>query len=218
MKYLFLSLFVLFSVIHLYHSWRDDKKRRGYTKPFLMSTLALFYLVSAAQLSWLLLLALITSWLGDVLLIPKGHRWFLRGGICFLISHVLFMGVCFSSVQLVAVPWMLLLLLVPVYYGASLWVMQKVAPTTPDNMVKPMGAYLLTNGTMNLLAVIRMFSMGSLGSAVVCGGAVLFFVSDCTLFFVRYYRKPDVIFKKHFTVMLTYIAGEFLMTLGILMN
>lgn len=218
MKYLFLILFFLFSVIHLHHSWKDDQKRRRYTKPFLMSTLALFYVVSASAISWVLLLALLTSWLGDVLLIPKGHKWFMRGGICFLMSHILFMVVCFPNVNLGTVPWMLLLLLAPVYYGASVWVMQKVAPTTPDGMVKPMGAYLLTNSTMNLLALVRIFSLGSLGSVVVYGGAVLFFVSDCALFFVRYYRKPEVIFKKHFTVMLTYIAGEFLITLGMLLK
>ena len=113
---------------------------------------------------------------------------------------------------------MLVFLLAPVYYGASLWVMQKVAPSTPKSMVKPMGAYLLTNSTMNLLALIRMYSLRDLSSVVVYVGALLFFISDCTLFFVRYYRDPEVIFKKHFTVMLTYLAGEFFITLGILMQ
>ncbi len=218
MGYVFLMLYLLFGVVHLYHSWKDDKKRRGYTKPFLMITLSLFYAASATELSWFLLLALLTSWLGDVLLIPKGHRWFVRGGICFLISHVLFMAVCFPSLRMHAVPWLLVALLTPAYYGTSLWIMKEVAPTTPKSMVKPMGLYLLTNSTMNLLALVRLFSMRSVGSMVVYGGAVLFFISDCTLFFVRYYREPEVIFKKHFTVMSTYLAGEFFMTLGILMN
>lgn len=218
MKNLFLILHLLVGVIHLYHSWMDDKKRRAQTKPFLMSTLALFYVFSAAEVSWLLLLALAFSWLGDVLLIPKGHQWFTRGGICFLISHILFMAVCFPHIRLEAVPWMLVFLLAPVYYGASLWVMQKVAPSTPKSMAKPLGAYLLTNSTMNLLALIRMYSLRDLSSVVVYVGALLFFISDCTLFFVRYYRDPEVIFKKHFTVMLTYLAGEFFITLGILMQ
>ena len=218
MKYVFLILYFLFSVIHLYHSWKDDKKRRGYTKPFLMMLLAIFYAISAPEISWYLLFALLTGWLGDVLLIPKGHKWFVRGGICFLFSHVLFMAVCFPNIQLQAVPWNLIFLLASVYFGISIVVMQKVAPTTPNSMVKPMGMYLLTNSTMNLFALVRMYSLQSLGSVVVYGGAVLFFVSDCTLFFVRYYRKPEVIFKKHFTVMLTYLSGEFLMTLGILLN
>lgn len=218
MKITLLILYFLFSVIHLYHSWKDDKKRRRYTKPFLISTLALYYVVSAGEISWVLLLALVTSWLGDVLLIPKGHQWFIRGGVFFLISHVLFMAVYFPNLQLSAVPWLLLLMLAPVYYGTSVWIMKAVAPTTPQSMVKPMRMYLLTNSTMNLLALCRMFSLQTAGSVVAYVGAVLFFVSDCTLFFVRYYREPKVIFKKHFTVMTTYLAGEFLITLGILMH
>lgn len=218
MKITLLILYFLFSVIHLYHSWKDDKKRRRYTKPFLISTLALYYVVSAGEFSWVLLLALVTSWLGDVLLIPKGHQWFIRGGVFFLISHVLFMAVYFPNLQLSAVPWLLLLMLAPVYYGTSVWIMKAVAPTTPQSMVKPMRMYLLTNSTMNLLALCRMFSLQTAGSVVAYVGAVLFFVSDCTLFFVRYYREPKVIFKKHFTVMTTYLAGEFLITLGILMH
>jgi uncharacterized membrane protein YhhN len=63
-----------------------------------------------------------------------------------------------------------------------------------------------------------MFTLQTPGSLVAYAGAVLFFASDCTLFLVRYFRNPDVIFKKHFTVMLTYLAGEFLITLGILMH
>lgn len=217
-KTTFLILFFLFGTIHLYHSWKDDKKCRNYTKPFLLSTLALFYAVSAAELSWVLLLALLTSWLGDVLLIPKGHQWFVRGGIFFLISHVLFMAVYFPNLRLCAVPWVLLVVLAPVYYGTALKIMKAVAPTTPKSMIIPMGMYLITNSTMNLLALSRMFSLQTAGSVVAYLGAVLFYVSDCTLFLVRYYRKPEVVFKKHFTVMALYLSGQFLITLGILMH
>jgi uncharacterized membrane protein YhhN len=217
-KYLFLNLYFLFSGIHLYHSWKDDKKRRAYTKPFLLSMLAIYYVLSATQISWVLLLALLTSWLGDVLLIPKGHQWFVRGGMFFLISHFLFMAAYVPNLRLRAVPWLLILALAAVYYGISLLIMRAVAPTTPKNMVKPMGTYLFANSAMNLLALIRMFSLQTPGSVVAYVGAVLFFISDCTLFLVRYYRKPGVIFKKHFTVMATYLAGELLITLGILMH
>ena len=57
----------------------------------------------------------------------------------------------------------------------------------------------------------------SAGAAVAYVGAVLFFISDCTLFLVRYHKNKDLIFKRHFTVMLTYIVGELLITQGVLM-
>lgn len=218
MKYAFLILYLLLSGIHLYHSWKDDAKRRALTKPFLLILLALFYALGATELSWVLLLALLSSWLGDVLLIPKGHKWFVRGGICFLTSHFLFIATYIPELRLDTVPWLLLLVLAPTYFGISLKIIRAVTPTTPKRMVKPMGLYLLTNSVMNLLALTRMFTLQSPGSIVAYLGAVLFFASDCTLFLVRYYRDPNVVFKKHFTVMLTYLAGELLITLGIMIH
>jgi hypothetical protein len=55
------------------------------------------------------------------------------------------------------------------------------------------------------------------GSVVAYIGAVSFFVSDCTLYLVRYHDNKELIFKKHFTVMLTYLLGEALITVGMLM-
>ena len=57
----------------------------------------------------------------------------------------------------------------------------------------------------------------SAGSIVAYVGAVFFFISDCTLYLVRYHDNKDLIFRKHFTVMLTYLLGEALITIGMLM-
>ena len=77
--------------------------------------------------------------------------------------------------------------------------------------------YLLANSTMNVFAFMQMVTTMHPGAIVAYIGAVLFFISDCTLFLVRYYEPKRLIFKDHFTVMLTYIVGEFLITQGILM-
>lgn len=218
MPYIIILFYLLFSAVHLYHSWKDDAKRRAMTKPFLLLLLALFYVCSARSLSWVLLLALLTSWLGDVLLIPKGHKWFTMGGISFLCSHFLFIAVYIPHVRWEAPPMVLMAAMALVYYGISLKIIRAVRKTTPKIMVVPMYLYLLANSTMNLFALMRLFTLATLGSAVAYAGAVLFFISDCTLFLVRYYSDPNLIFKRHFTVMLTYLAGELLIVLGILMH
>lgn len=218
MKYLFLILFFLVSIIHLVHSWQDDSKKRAMTKPFLLLFLAAFYAFAAESVSLILLSALLTSWLGDVLLIRKGHKWFIFGGISFLASHVLFVYVFTPAIRWTAVPWVLIALLAVVYYGFSLKIMLAVQKTTPKMMVVPMYLYLLANSTMNLFALMRLFTLRTPGSIVSFIGAVLFFISDCTLFLVRYYPKTDAVFKRHFPVMLTYLGGEFLITLGMLIH
>ena len=217
MKYLFLFLFFLFSTIHLVHSWQDDSKKRAMTKPFLLLSLAAYYAFAAKTLSIVLLLALLTSWLGDVLLIRKGHKWFILGGISFLASHVLFVCVFTPTIQWSTVPWVLIALLAVAYYGISLKVMLAVQKSTPKLMLVPMFLYLLANSTMNLFGLMRLLTMQTAGSIVAFAGAVLFFISDCTLFLVRYYPKTDAVFKRHFPVMLTYLTGEFLITLGMLL-
>ena len=218
MRYVFLTLYILCSGIHLYHSWKDLSKKRSMTKPWLLLLLTAWYLVSAEDISWILAAALLTSWLGDVLLIPKGHGWFTAGGISFLISHFLFIAVYAPSAAFGEVPWALVGPVALVYYGISIMIIRAVKPTTPKAMVAPMCFYLIANSTMNLFALMRLLTLKTPGSLVAWVGAVLCFVSDCTLFLVRYYPRKQLIFKKHFTVMLTYLAGEALITLGILMH
>ena len=158
MKELFLILYIVISCIHLYHSWMDDTKRRPYTKPVLLLLMA-YYAVAADQISWILMLALFTSWLGDVLLIPKGHKWFMIGGTAFLISHFLFMASYIPHVQWNAVPWLIIVAAAAVYFGISFCIIKAIRPTTPAKMVWPMARYLIINSSMNLFALMRLLSV-----------------------------------------------------------
>lgn len=216
MKYLFLGLFAGFSIVHLYYSWKDEKKGRAATKPFLLILIALYYVVSCDTLSLLLLFALLTSWLGDVLLIPQGTKWFISGGLSFFVSHFLFIAVYFGRINFGKVPWIAAILLACVYFAIAAKIIVMLRNSTPKEMRVAMYGYLIANTAMNVFAFMQMITNFSIGSVVAYIGAVLFFISDCSLFLVRYYDKP-VVFKKHFTVMLTYLLGEFLITQGVML-
>lgn len=217
MQYVFLSLFVIVSVIHLIDSWRDNAKRRAYTKPFLLILLLLFYFFAAKEISWVLAAALLFSWLGDVLLIPKGTPWFIAGGIAFLVSHILFIFAYLPAIQWERAVWWILIPAALLYYGISVTVTLKLKGNIPVAMIVPMILYLLANSTMNLAALTQLMTLRNAGAAVAYAGAVFFFISDCTLYLVRYHTNKNLIFKKHFTVMLTYLLGECLITVGLLM-
>lgn len=217
MKNLILVLLFLVTCRHLYDSWRDDAKKRAYTKPFPLLLIMLYYVLSTKNISIPLILALFTSWLGDVLLIPKGHKWFTMGGISFMLSHLFFVLVYLKNIQFSKIPWGWAIPIWLIYHMISMYIMYRVKDNTPKMMVFPMYFYLLCNSTMNVFALLQHLSLQSNGSLVALIGAILFFVSDCTLFIVRYSKNPNLVFKKHFTVMLTYILGEFLITLGMLM-
>lgn len=216
LPYVFLALYVIVSGIHLFHSWSDDPKRR-YSKPFLLILLILYYVFSTEKASWALLCALATSWLGDVLLIPKGTKWFVAGGISFLFCHVFFVIVYYPAVVWQNVIWWILIPAAVIYYGISVRLTLTIKHNVPIAVLIPMIFYLIMNSTMNLFALAQLMTLHSVGSIVAYIGAVSFFISDCTLYLVRYHDNKELIFKKHFTVMLTYLLGEALITIGMLM-
>ena len=216
LPYIFLALYVIVSGIHLFHSWSDDPKRR-YSKPFLLILLILYYVFSTDKFSWALLCALATSWLGDVLLIPKGTKWFVAGGISFLFCHVFFVIVYFPAVVWQNVIWWILIPAAILYYGISVRLTLTIKHNVPIAVLIPMIFYLIMNSTMNLFALAQLMTLHSAGSIVAYIGAVSFFISDCTLYLVRYHDNKELIFEKHFTVMLTYLLGEALITIGMLM-
>ena len=215
MEYLFLGLFIIFTILHLWASFHDDKKYRSYTKPFLISFLLLYYLFSTKNINIYLVLALFTSWLGDVLLIPKGHKWFTIGGISFMFAHLFFILVYKDNI--VFNNWLLLILLLIIYISISYKTYSMIKPTTPKKMIHVMFFYLICNSLMNIFAFIQFNTLLNIGSLLAYIGAILFFISDNVLFLVRYYKNENYIFKKHFPVMLTYLIGEFLIVQGLLM-
>ena len=214
MEYLFLAIFIFAVAIHLYASLKKDKKLRNITKPFILLALLGFYIFAAENVRTYIILALLFSWLGDVLLIPKGVKWFTAGGIAFMLGHLFFIlgyseDIDFGSISILAV-----IILALLFIGTVCFVFFNLKPHLPKLLFYPMFLYLLLNGAMNCFAIFRLISMPCLGTLITCIGAILFFISDTSLFFVRF--KKDGRLQTHFLVMLTYSLGELLIIIGLL--
>ena len=214
MRFIFLGLFIIFVGIHLYASAKQDKPLRNRTKPFLLLSLLGFYLFSAEPVVAVVVLALLFSWLGDVLLIPKGNKWFTAGGIAFMISHAFFIAAYGREIEFdrIETGWILLLSAFFITVVAILF--SRLKPHLPEKLFYPMAFYLLLNGAMNCFALFRLISDPTPRTALTAVGAILFFISDCSLFFVRFHKESRL--KTHFPVMLTYSLGELLIVLGLL--
>ena len=214
MKYVFLAVFLVSTAVHLYASLRKDTRLRNMTKPFILLSLLGFYVLAAHSVSAAVVLALLFSWLGDVLLIPKGIKWFTAGGIAFMISHAFFVAAYTKDVVFSRIPVFLIVLLAVFFAAAVAFIFSKLKPHLPKALFYPMFLYLLINGTMNCFAIFRCVSAPSAATLTTAIGAALFFVSDTALFFVRF--KKDSRLKTHFLVMLTYSIGELLIVLGLI--
>ena len=213
-KYAFLAVFVISTAIHLYASLKKNQKLRNITKPFILLSLLGFYVFAARNIYVAIILALFFSWLGDVLLIPKGTKWFTAGGIAFMISHAFFIvGYC-KEIVFSAIPVVLIVLLSVFFAVTVAFIFSKLKEHLPKALFYPMFLYLLINGAMNCFAIFRCVSNPVPSTIITAVGAALFFVSDTSLFFVRF--KKDGKLKTHFVVMLTYSIGELLIVLGLI--
>lgn len=214
---LFLAVFCVSSVIHLFGCFFGTGKTAR-TKPLLISSLALFYLFAAETPSMILFAALLASWAGDVLLMPSGNKWFVTGGVSFLISHVLFIFVYVPNILWERVPPAAVIPAACAYIAVSAAVMISIRNETPKPMAVPMFLYLAANGAMNLFALMMLISSPAAGPALAYAGAVCFFASDSVLFLSRYHKKKKSIPKSGFIIMLTYILGEALIAFGMLLK
>ncbi len=217
MQYLYLAVFVIDTIIHLYASQKCNQHLRDVTKGFILFSLLGFYLESVTEPSWIIVLAIFFSFLGDMFLIPKGTKWFVIGGLAFMVSHVFFcIGYASDVAWATMNPW-LIALVAAVYIATVAFVFIKLSPYLNKALFYAMMLYLLINGTMNTFAWLRLFNNPtSIGSYITLAGAILFFISDTSLFFKRFNKNGKQ--HSHFLVMLTYSLGELLIILGIVLK
>lgn len=216
MKILSIILFIISTAIHLYASLKKDKPLRNKSKPFIIFSLLLFYCFSAEPIKATVVLALIFSWIGDILLIPDGIKWFTAGGISFMISHFFFVLSYMQDVNFSKINPIVVAVLGIFFFTVVFFIFRRLKPLLPKALFYPMYLYLLINGAMNCFAIFRYLSNKDLAGIITVIGAALFFVSDSSLFFVRFDKNSRL--KTHFLVMLTYSIGEFLIVLGLILK
>ena len=84
----------------------------------------------------------------------------------------------------------------------------------PKYLFPPMVLYLTANASMNCFALALFMSNPTFLTSLIYIGGLLFFISDCNLFAVRF--KVEDAKQNHFIVMSTYIIAELLIVIGII--
>ncbi len=210
-----LIAFALNAVIHLYSRLARRQVLKKTTKCLILALLLAFYLAASPQVRPVVVLALLFSWAGDILLIPNSMKCFVAGGISFTFSHLCFMLAYFPRVDFELVGWQIHLTTFAIYLLLVLLIFHWLRPYLKRELFVPMRIYLAVNGLMNCVALWQHMSVGSAASAIAYIGALLFFISDSILFYVRFVDKYKT--RSHFCVMLTYILGEFMIVLGLML-
>jgi len=220
MSYVLLGIFAVVTGLHLYARLTKKAKLRDISKVFILIPLIILYLIEATVINPFVVIALVACWIGDVLLIMHGVKWFILGGTSFWIAHASFIVAYNYDIIYSKIPiWVLIVF--PIIMVASIaMVLIKLKPYVKKKLFIPTCGYLLFNGSMNVFAIFRLatgIAINSfVGPLITVIGALLFLISDSTLFFARFNKNS--IMHTHFLVMLTYSIGELLIVLGLIIG
>ncbi len=159
----------------LWAEWRGSNWAKWATKP--LASLGFVGVAWAGGASgsvygWCILAALVSSWLGDVLLIPSDSPRVFRGGLfAFLLGHLAFAvsfvsrGQAFVYTAVAAV----------VIAGALIPVLRWLGPKLDDDMRVPVYLYMTVISAMVALSV---GTQGVRPNLSICVGALMFYFSD----------------------------------------
>jgi len=197
----------------------DNLQLQYFSKPSLMLILIFYYVINTKNLAsakYLIISALVFSWLGDVLLLldKQFKTLFIYGLIAFLTAHIFYI---FYFLQIrkantpEKLPPALIFVAVAVY---SLTLFGFAAPHV-KNLLIPIGFYALVISTM-LGASFAAFNFTKQTFGKICvAGTLLFIVSDSILAINRFVAPFEY---APIFIMLTYAVAQLLITEGSLRN
>lgn len=214
MKYIYSGIYLFFTTLHLVATYRKDRHRRNFSKGYILLALLGFYLEAAGERRWTVILALLFSWIGDLLLTGTGTVWFMTGGFSFFLSHVFFMISYTRDADLLSVPGMVRFWCGVAFLVTVLICFSKLTGVLPKKLFWPMLLYLLVNGAMNCFAVYRAFAAPSLKTVLTMLGAFLFFLADTRWFFIKFDENSTD--RSHFPVMTAYSLGMLMIVMGLI--
>jgi uncharacterized membrane protein YhhN len=213
-KQYWLIFFIVLLIVHIVAIQLNIEWLRIVSKPLLLPVLGGYFLFTISGVvnnfkKWILL-ALLFSWIGDVLLmfVSKNEIFFLLGLSSFLLAHVCYI-IFFHSVRVKervkSKP--LLLLPVAIYYGVLIYIL---APYL-QGMKIPVRVYGLVISFMFMLALHMLFIQNKMAGRWMMVGALLFVISDSVLAINKFYqpfKMADII------IMLTYGIAQLFIVKG----
>lgn len=202
--------------IDLFAIYSNNESIRYVTKPLLMPLLIIHFIFSTNNVvsstkKWMIL-ALVFSWLGDVLLMFESlnSKFFMFGLVAFLVAHIFYI-VLFDQIRARENFKQSLLPLLPIaiYYILLISLLQPGL----GEMRKPVSIYGLIISIMLSFAIDLWRLKDRVASFLMIFGAILFIISDSSLAMNKFYKHFEY---AGIVVMVTYGIAQLLITLGII--
>ena len=213
-KKVWIILFTLVLLVDLAAIYLNHESLRFITKPLLVPLLAIYLLLETnttnSSLKAWIFLALLFSWVGDILLLfeGSGSNFFLFGLSAFLVAQVFYI-VFFHNIRMREYIRgnALLLLLVIVYYSILISVLSPYL----GNMKLPVRIYGVVLSFMVMLAMHTVLGKNKKAAVWMTTGAILFVVSDSLLAFNKFFSAFNY---SGLIIMVTYGLAQLFITEG----
>lgn len=212
----FFKIYIAFSLMYLAILAFGYERFDLFLKPILIPILgfgAYFYRKFPTQNT--LLIALLFSWIGDVILLftDLGEIYFIIGLVSFLMAHILYCILFNKQNRVRKKQNKTFFVIGSVLIATYLIGMVSVLMPHLGDLEIPVSIYATVISIMLLFAFNGLLVWQRPGNILVCLGAFFFVVSDSILAVNKFY---DPIPKSSFFIMLTYLLAQYLIVLGIL--
>jgi uncharacterized membrane protein YhhN len=216
-EFVFLALFFVVYGVHVVNEFFANKTVRQITKPLLIPLIILYYIfgVGFSSVYWLLILALIFGWCGDIfLMIEREEKWFMLGLGSFLIGHIFYIILYALRIgNILAFPLWGLILFVPLVISILFFTFRIKGKM--GDMTVPTSIYIITIFLMSVFALLLLAGFELPAFLFVYFGAILFMVSD-GIIAINKFDTP--IQKNRVYVMLTYGLAQLFIAQGFLLS
>ncbi|QTE22417.1 lysoplasmalogenase [Polaribacter cellanae] len=195
-------LFIVVVIFHLYGLLQNNTLA-FFTKPFLMITLVIIYLVSVKKPNFWYVSALFFSFWGDVFLLFK-QEFFLFGLASFLFAHLLFIKISArflkkikpQKIRIVSIPFVIIFI-------SLLWLL---IDNLGDFLI-PVIVYGITISTFGAVTLLNYVQEKSTENLWLFLGAFIFIISDSVLAINKFYEAKEIY---GIIIMVTYIVAQYL--------
>jgi uncharacterized membrane protein YhhN len=201
-SFFFGGIFAAAVIVNLSAVLLGKKKTEAVSKVFLLPPLLAAYITGSHTMLVTVILAAVSGWAGDVLLLGINRPLFFRLGLAsFLLGHLFYIP---SMLRFTGdIPPFTLAVSAVVFFAAGIAVYRWIRP--PGDMRVPVIFYEITIMLMCITALQLFLSEKNPASAAVFAGSLLFLTSDCMLARFLFNVKPKW---GDFAVMASYIAAQ----------
>lgn len=200
-------LFWTIGLAHVFFQYTHQEIWINLTKPLLVPLLALFYYQKNSKK--IFLVALLFSWIGDLLLMNEGSIFFLMGILSFWVAQLLYLYFIKKEIRLPLNEFfsskkglLSVFLFVSYFLGTMSLLSSKLGTLTI-----PVSGYAITLASIGAAAMLLWMTKNDSKTFALFAGVLLFIVSDSMIAFNTFYFEKNIF---GFWVMATYIPAQFL--------